>query len=161
MRLCVMTHMSNAPGKATMSRGSSDETLDIVKAIQGLVSSENPTTVRFLLYKLISTGVLQSTKQYAKLVTIVRDARVRGELEDDCFVDNKRVVHDRSSWKNLEDYKDTIKHAYSRDRWVDQNDRVIILVEKGTVGDVLHSTCRGLYSPLYVSTGYYSRPFLV
>src|SRR5439155_13366557 len=108
-----------------MSRGRSVETMNIIDTVQGLVSAENPTTVRFLLYKLISMGMLQNTTQYSKLVTIIRDARVRGELNDECFVDNKRTLHNPITWLDLEDYKDTIKTWYSRNRWVKQGDRAI------------------------------------
>ena len=143
-----------------MSRGRSKETEHVVASVQDLATPSNPTTVRFLLYKLISTGVLQSTAQYEKLVTIIRDARIRGELDDDCFVDNKRTMHSSATWSDLTDYKDTIRTLYERDKWLTQKNRPIILVEKGTVGDVLKRICGEYQVPLFVSSGYYSRPFL-
>jgi hypothetical protein len=143
-----------------MARGASKETEQIIASVQDLVSPNQPTTIRFVLYKLISTGILQSTEQYPKLSRIINNARVQGELDDDAFVDNKRVLHKLGTWKDLTDYKETIRKAYSRDRWFTQNKQPILLVEKGTVGDVVRGVCSKLQVPLFVSSGYFSRSFL-
>jgi hypothetical protein len=137
------------------------ETEELLEAVKGIVSPDNPTTARFVLYKLISIGALQSTKQYDKLLNHIRDARIRGDLEDECFLDNKRTVATYFPSANLSDYIESMKHLYKRDRWADQPQLPLILVEKGTVGDVLRETCRKYQVPLFISSGYYSRPFLV
>ena len=138
----------------------SKETMKIIEAIQVLADPENPSTARFILYKLISLGILSGTDKYDKLLNILRDARITGEINDEAFVDSKRVVHNPTVWLNLESYTETMRQWYSRDRWATQENRVVLLVEKGTVGDVLRNTCSELQTPLFVSTGYYSRPFL-
>jgi hypothetical protein len=74
-----------------MTRGRANETLQIIEAVNVILQTNSPTTIRFLLYKLISEGLLESTKQYGKLANILRDARIRGEVDDDAIVDNKRA----------------------------------------------------------------------
>jgi hypothetical protein len=143
-----------------MARGRTDKTLQIIEAVNTILQTNNPTTVRFLLYRLISEGLLESTRQYSKLTNILRDARIRGEVDDDAIVDNKRVLHNSVTWGNLEDFKETMKRWYSRDRWSDQQSQPIIIVEKATVGDVVKGLCQELQVPCFASQGYLSRPFL-
>src|ERR1039458_9487846 len=107
-----------------------------------MVSPSKPTTARFCLYKLISIGVLKSTAQYEKLLGILRDARVRGDIDDDCFIDSKRTVSKLTTWKSVEEFREDTRDWYDKDYWADQTKYPIILVEKGTVGLVLGCTCR-------------------
>lgn len=139
-----------------------DDTIEILNEIMTFISVGDPTTVRFVLYRLVSTGFLPSTekKYYLKLVNILKDARKSGVIDDECFVDHKREPVLPLVWMDLNAYKDTMKKWYERDYWADQPSRPIILVEKGTVGDVLRKTCSALQTPLFISAGYYSRPFL-
>ena len=103
-----------------MARGRSQDTLNIVSAVKELVSPDNPTTVRFVFYSLIVQGVLpeNSKEQYEKMVRIVTEARIREELDDECFVDNKRRLHSTATWSGLEDYRKTMLSWYSRNRWL-------------------------------------------
>lgn len=143
-----------------MARGRSNETLLIIEAVNEILQANNPTTVRFLLYRLISEGLLESTKQYGKLTNILRDARIRGEVNDDAFVDNKRTLHSTPTWEDLSSFKEGMKRWYSRDLWRGQPYQPIILCEKATVGDVVKGLCGELQVPCFASQGYFSRPFL-
>ena len=143
-----------------MGRTRSGETERIIEAVKTIVHPSNPWTARFVLYKLISTGVLESTDQYDKLLNILRDARQRGDLDDDCFLDNKRTIRRLQGHTNLADYVEFMRRAYHRCRWENQTSLPLVLVEKGTVGDVLEGICDEFQVPLFISSGYYSRPFL-
>jgi len=143
-----------------MTRGRTNQTLQIIEAVNRILETNNPTTVRFLLYRLISEGLLESTKQYQKLTGILRDARIRGEVDDDAFVDNKRVLHSSTTWQDLSSFKDEMKRWYSRDYWGDQTEQPVLLVEKATVGDVIKGLCSEFQTPCFASQGYFSRPFL-
>ena len=143
-----------------MARGRANDTLQIIEATNEILKTNNPTTVRFLLYRLISEGLLESTKQYGKLTNILRDARIRGEVDDDAFVDNKRVLHQSVTWQNLSSFKEEMKKWYNKDHWDRQEFQPILLVEKATVGDVIKGTCAEYQVPCFASQGYFSRPFL-
>jgi hypothetical protein len=145
-----------------VSRGRSKETLSIIDAAKKLVSPENPTTVRFLFYKLIMQGVLpeNSPKFYERLVNVLRDARLRGDIDDECFADNKRRLESPATWADLEDYRDTIQHLYRRDYWREQSVRPIVCCEKDTVAPVIQQLCNDLQTPMVISSGYFSRPII-
>jgi hypothetical protein len=63
--------------------------------------------------------------------------RIRGDVSDDCFIDHKRSLQCPGVWANAESFKISYREQYQRDLWQDQQSRVLILVEKGTVGDVV------------------------
>ncbi len=94
-----------------MGRTRSGETERIIEAVKTIVHPSNPWTARFVLYKLISTGVLESTDQYDKLLNILRDARQRGDLDDDCFLDNKRTIRRLQGHTNLADYVEFMREG--------------------------------------------------
>jgi hypothetical protein len=136
------------------------DTVRILHAVASIIDPDSPTTVRFVLYKLISQGILQSTEQYGKLSGILRDARIRGDISDDCFIDNKRTTYQVTSYSDLPEFMTCVRGSYARDFWQQQANRVEILVEKGTVGEVLKTVAKEYRVPLRISSGYYSRPFL-
>lgn len=137
------------------------ETRRILDAIQGFIDVDNPTTQRFVLYKLVTDQELSSTKDERKLMNILRGARIRGEVPDEAFVDHKRRLIVPSVWSDVDDFKQDVKESYNRDYWADQPTRVLMLVEKGTVGDVVQHVTYEDQVPLFVSAGNFSRPFLV
>lgn len=136
-------------------------TIRVLEAAKEILSPDNPTTVRFVLYRLISLGVLESTAEYNRLCNILRDARIRGEIDDGCFVDHKRSVLESDTWSDINDFMASVRVAYRRNHWQDQPERALIFVEKGTVGDVVEPITKQYGVPLFVSAGYYSRTFLV
>lgn len=136
------------------------KTIEIIEAVRGMVSPEAPSTVRFVLYKLISQGILSSTKDYNKLVNALSQARIRGDLDDSCFADNKRTVSTPPVWENVEQFREQTKSWYSRDHWKTQDNFPIILVEKDTVAQTIREVCSELQVSLFSGSGYCSRPFL-
>lgn len=144
-----------------MGRSLDSKTLNLVEAIRGIVSPEKPSTLRFVYYKLISLGLIEnSDKSYNGLVNKVRDARIRGDLDDNCFHDLKRVTDKPAVWTDLEDYREWIQDVYRRDRWRTQPRHLEILVEKGTVGEVVRPVTRKWGVTLRTSTGTFGRCLL-
>jgi len=144
-----------------MGRKLNDDTKNIIETVNGFISSANPSSLRFIFYRLVSLGLLENKKaHYVKIKNIILTARIRGDVEDDAIVDNKRTTHRPASWAGLDDYMESVRQWYRRNFWIDQPKRVEILVEKATVGEVLKVVAREYNVPLRISSGFYSRPFL-
>jgi macrodomain Ter protein organizer (MatP/YcbG family) len=143
--------------------------IDAVKEILApMIESGEKTTIRFILYKLISKGgtKITSTKQYDKLARDINNARIRGEadpygLPDEPFVDNKRVIRGSPGDPDVNAFVAKVRNWYDRDIWQDQDVRLFVCVEKATVGDVVESITRRYQVPLAVSSGYFGRTFMV
>lgn len=143
-----------------MARGKSQETRNIIEATNLILEEVEQTSSRHILYRLLSAGILSSSKQEDQLCRVLRDARIDGSISDEKFVDNRRTFHKPTVWENLTTFQNEAKHWYGRDCWAPQYLQPIIVVEKGTVGLICERVCSGLQVPLFVSSGYFSRPFL-
>ena len=132
----------------------------ILDAVQSFVSPDNPVSVRYCLYRLISMGILESTTEYGNLNRLIMQARVRGDISDDCFVDNKRRTTVPSTWTSLQEYRQWCVEIYRRDYWEEQPNHVEVWLEKDTTSFIVDRTTREWGVPLRVSTGYFSRSFL-
>ncbi len=141
--------------------GVNKKTAEVLSMLKSILDPANPTTKRFVFYRLVSLGVFaNSLPKYNAMLATIRNACIRGEIDDACFVDNKRVTHHVSQWAGLPNFMSTVRSAYRRDYWADQDKHVCILVEKGTVGEVLRPITDEYGIRLHVSAGYNSRSFL-
>jgi hypothetical protein len=138
----------------------SKKTLERIAAIKEFLSPERPVSVRYCMYTLLSRGLIDSTKDIAKVTNICRENRVNGTFEDECFVDNRRRVDEPNSWKNLADYREWYSGFYRRNFWQDQPQRIECWLEKDTTSFLVQDVANKWGIPLRVSTGYFSRPFL-
>lgn len=146
-----------------------DKTKQLISELRKFLNPAKPTTIRFALYRLISLGTtyIRSTKDYSKLSAQITNARIRHELgldyglEDACFLDHKREVRVGPTYADLNDFISAVKNSYSRDHWQDQKAQVLIFCEKATAADVVQQVTDEYDVPLFVSSGYFSRSFLV
>ena len=144
-----------------MGRPTSKRTLKIIDAVKSIVRPDRPTTIRFVLYKLISLGILESSKDYNQLQKLITQGRISGEIDDDGFVDLKRSTILSNTWDDLLDYGQTVIDLYRINPWKDQDVRVEVWVEKDTVALVLQNATLRWNVPLRASTGFFSRPLII
>jgi hypothetical protein len=130
-----------------------------------ILSPSRPVSVRYVLYELVSRGLIPSTakKHYRSLLSLCLTARISGELDDSCFVDNKRESIDyERGHANLGDYlkPPSIRH-YHRNRWQDQPRHVECWLEKNTSEVLVSSAAYEWEIALRISAGSFSRAFLM
>jgi hypothetical protein len=101
---------------------------------------------------------------YRSIKELIRTARISGELDDDCFIDNKRVLipGETDGWSNIAEYMEPLNpRRYTRNRWQDQPNRIQVWVEKDTLRGLIEAPCAKWDVTQFISTGAFSRTFLV
>lgn len=136
--------------------GRTEETADLLYAAVNVLKVVQPTTVRGVCYqlftqKLIPAMSVSSTNKVGKLLT---SAREEGIAPWSWIVDDGRPIEPSSGWEDPADFIGSVSHWYSRDRWVDQPERVIVISEKGTVGGVIRSVTKRYNVPFAVYKGF-------
>ena len=83
--------------------------------------------------------------------------RDEGLLPEDAFADRLRQVDKPSSYLDLADFMDTVKQAYRKDKWQDQDDYIEIWTEKDALRSVLTAVTYPYDVGLMVVRGQVSR----
>ena len=135
------------------------------EALKTFLSVSQPISKRAAMYRLLSMGLLKSTKKFPKfnesLNTMLENEALCGDtFNDDCFVDNQRRTDLILTWPNTSAFREFMLDLYKRDFWQDQPKRVQVWLEKGPVQFLVSGTTRNLGVPLQISAGDYSRTFL-
>lgn len=136
-----------------------------IEAMKTFLSTATPISKRAAMYRLLSMGLLDSTKKFAKFeesinTQLARRALTDEHFNDDCFCDNGRRTDLRGAWRNLSAFLQTIRGAYRRDFWQNQPSRVEVWLEKETASFLVQDVTQNLGVPLQISAGHYSRTFL-
>lgn len=93
-------------------------------------------TLRHLYYLLVSDGLLEPiAEEYDRLGNWMVDARMEDRTERlfEAIVDGTRDSIKPSSWSGLEDFADTVRHAYRKDLWAKQNEYIEFWFEKDAI----------------------------
>jgi len=132
------------------------ELLEQVKEI--IESYDFPLTLRQIYYQLVAKQIIPNQqKYYMKLSRLCVIGRDEGILPEDAFADRLRQVDKPSSWFNLPDYIETVKYAYRKDKWQEQDAYIEIWTEKDALRGVLTKVTYSYDVPLMVVRGQVSR----
>lgn len=114
-------------------------------------------TLRQLYYQLVSRDIIaNSQKEYAKLSTLLTDARMYGLIDWDFIEDRIRVPKINSEWNSIESIVDSAINSYRRPRWAGQDNYVEVWVEKDALSGVLLPITQKYHVNLMVNRGYSS-----
>jgi hypothetical protein len=136
-------------------------------AVEEFLSPRRPVSSRYCLYQLASRGLYPDTthRSYRSCKELMLSARISGELDDGCFVDNRRVVWtgETDGWPNLAEYMEPPDPRwYKRNRWQDQPVHIEVWTEKDTIAPLIKDVARNKWDISgLISTGTFSRPSLV
>ena len=86
--------------------------------------------------------------------------RRHGLIDYSWIVDGTRISDKPSSWSGLEDYVETVAHAYRKDLWARQKEYVEVFVEKDAMTGVVRPVTREYDIRLNANRGYCSETFL-
>jgi len=126
-----------------------------------IAREQQPLTLRGLFYQVVSAGWLPSTdrKHYDRLGRVMIRLRETGVVPFRWLVDNVRRNIKPSSWSGLDDFADTVKHAYRKDFWSRLPTYVHIFVEKDAITGVVEPVTREFNVTLSPIRGYVSLSF--
>lgn len=122
-----------------MSRGRSRRTLERLLAARRILAEIQPASVRAVCYRLFVAGLIpdmskSSTNSISKMLTWAREGQV---IPWEWIVDESRSAETANRWKDTDSIIDAAVRGYRRDYWQDQETRVEVWSEKGTVRGTL------------------------
>ncbi len=129
----------------------------IVEIVEEFQRQSYRMTLRQLYYQLVSRDIIPNhQKEYAKLSTLLTEARMFGLIDWDFIEDRIRVPKKHGEWDDIPDIVNSAIASYRRDRWQDQDNYVEVWVEKDALSGVLQPITEKHHVHLMVNRGYSS-----
>lgn len=122
-----------------MSRGRGKRSTELVTAAETILEEIQPASVRALCYRLFVAGLIldmgkSSTNGVSRLMRIAREDE---EVPWEWIVDESRKAETVSLWANPDAIIRAAVRGYRRNYWQDQNSRIEVWSEKGTIRGTL------------------------
>lgn len=129
--------------------------LELIQASYDILEEIEPATVRAVCYRLFTAGIIpdMSERSTGKVSRQLTWARENDELPWEWIVDETRTPERVSSWADPKSYIRAVKRSYRKDLWRDQDNKVEVWSEKGTVRGTSGRSWRSTASPSACSTG--------
>jgi hypothetical protein len=120
-------------------RGMSQESLDLIATMYAEVKKAQPITGRGVAYKLFVLGKIPSMgiNDMQRVYRLLKLAREQGTIPWEWIVDETREEERVGTWDDPAQYARCVTRGYRRDFWNQQEHRVLVASEKGTVRGVL------------------------
>jgi hypothetical protein len=120
-------------------RGKGKRSVELVGVARQILNEIRPASVRALCYRLFVAGRIpdmgkSSTNSVSRLLRIAREV---GEVPWEWIVDESRTAETAHRWSNPDAIINAAVRGYRRDYWQDQEHRVEVWSEKGTVRGTL------------------------
>jgi hypothetical protein len=121
------------------SRGKGARTLRLLASAREILAEIQPATVRAVCYRLFVAGlILNMGKSCTNSVSrFLARAREEDEIPWQWIVDESREAETANRWNNPDEIIASAVRGYRRDYWQDQDCRVEVWSEKGTVRGTL------------------------
>jgi hypothetical protein len=114
-------------------------------------------TLRQLFYVFVSRGwIPNKDREYKRLGDVVSNARMAGLVDWEAIVDRTRFVRENAHWDTPEDIVKACAKQFRVDKWADQPEYVIVLIEKDALVGVIEQVCRENDVPYLACRGYAS-----
>lgn len=120
-------------------RGKARATLDLIEACHEILAEIQPATVRAVCYRLFTMKLIPGMNKNStnKVSTQLVWARENGHIPWEWVVDETREAERVSAWRDPDAIIRAAVRGYRRDYWQDQDYRVEVWSEKGTVRGTL------------------------
>lgn len=115
-------------------------------------------TLRQLYYQFVSRDlIVNKQSEYAKLGSVINDARVAGLIDWDAIVDRTRNLQKNSHWSGPREIIEVCAKQFQIDKWENQEHRVEVWIEKDALIGVIQGICQSLDVPYFSCRGYTSQ----
>ena len=137
--------------------GFQKKTLRLIEEAYAILETHTPMTLRQVYYQLVARHVIDNKQsEYKRLCNALVKARQEGIIPWAWIEDRVRQPRVVSMWDNLEDFMDTVQHAYRKDVWVNQPQYIEVWLEKDALSGIFYSITREYGVTLVVGRGYNS-----
>ena len=131
------------------------ETCDLI--CQDYASQGYDLTLRQLYYQCVSKDLLPNKpEEYKKLGDLIADARLAGLINWSHIVDRTRNVMGNEHWERPSQLIEQAAKTYTIDKWAEQDDYVMVWIEKQALEGVIQGMCSQLDVPFFCCRGYVS-----
>ena len=135
------------------------QSLELLEQVQKIISSYDfALTLRQIYYQLVAKQIIPNEQRYyKKLSRLCVTGRDEGILPEEGFADRLREVDKLSSWLDLNNFMQTVKRSYRKDKWQNQDSYLEIWTEKDALRSVLTEITYQYDVALMVARGQLSR----
>ena len=135
------------------------QSLELLTQVQKIISSYDfALTLRQIYYQLVARQIIPNEQRYyKKLSRLCVAGRDEGILPEEGFADRLREVDKLSSWTDLNEFMQTVKRSYRKDKWQNQDNYIEIWTEKDALRSVLTEITYQYDIALMVTRGQLSR----
>jgi hypothetical protein len=114
-------------------------------------------TLRQLYYQLVARGGIEnSQKSYKRTGDLVNNARLAGLVDWRMITDRGRSTVANNHWEDPAEIMQAAADSFQIDKWQDQTNYVLVMVEKQALEGVLIPACRELDVTFAANKGYSS-----
>lgn len=144
-----------------MGRAFTAASMEIIKKVNAVLDEYRvlgyDLSLRQLYYQLVARGYIEnSQRSYKNVGSLVSDARLAGLVDWDMIKDRGREQVVPSHWATPADIMDSAAYSFRIDKWADQANHIIVMVEKQALEGVLIPACRALDVAFIANKGYSS-----
>ena len=133
------------------------KTSNLIEQAYNILSEYNPMTLRQVYYQLVSRHVIDNKQnEYKRLSGALVRARQDGTIPWAWVEDRVRSPRVASMWQDLPDFIHTVKNAYRKDVWENQDVYVELWLEKDALSGIFAGITREYGVTLVVGRGYNS-----
>ena len=135
------------------------QSLELLAQVQKIMGSYDfALTLRQIYYQLVAKQIIPNEQRYyKKLSRICVAGRDEGILPEEGFADRLREVDKLSSWVDLNEFMETVRRSYHKDKWQNQDRYLEIWTEKDALRGVLSQVTYQYDVSLMVARGQLSR----
>jgi hypothetical protein len=135
----VSTEYFETGSKIPRGRGRAKKSIDLIEAMERICAAAQPITGRGIGYKLFAAGLIPSMAraEMQRVYRLLKEAREEEIIPWEWIVDESRELEIRGSWDDPAHYTKCVINEYRRDYWDQQDARVEVWSEKGTIRGVL------------------------
>ena len=142
-----------------MKRGMQKKSLELLAQVQEIIDSYDfALTLRQIYYQLVAKQIISNEQSnYRKISRLCVAGRDEGILPEEGFADRLRIIDKLSSWVDLNEFMETVKRSYHKNKWQNQPKYLEIWTEKDALRSVLSQVTYQYDVSLMVSRGQLSR----
>jgi len=136
-----------------------DDALILIERINGIIDEYEAQgytmTVRQVYYQLVAGDIVPNNlNSYKRVASVINDGKLAGLIDWDAMEDRTREFIRNSAWTSGRHILQSSAEWFHMDMWVNQPNRVFVVIEKEALVGVLEHTCRKFDVPLLAARGY-------
>lgn len=135
------------------------QSLEFLAQVQKIIDSYDfALTLRQIYYQLVAKQIIPNEQRYyKKLSRLCVMGRDEGILPEEKFIDRTRILVKSSSWLDLNDFMNTVKYSYRKNKWQNQDNYLEIWTEKDALRSVLSEITYKYGVALMIARGQFPR----